>query len=959
MKTPLKLIVLVSFVAINILAQTNDAITTTTQTTTISNTLNNPQITILANATIIPVISVISNTTEILNSTILSANTTLPINGLISNLTDIVNNSSIISGNFSEITDMNFTGADLTPIEVPSILPEIAILIPKEICFKKIKNLLSYMSLGEQSAFYNAYLSLRRNSTSSENRGRCFSPGFLKKIFSKIVKGSISNMSSSLTLKSKNIRNSFTCVKKAFDQIKSKLNFNAELVQVVNAQADSNRCLSNFLKDLHQILSSRRRYLLLNANDLNSTGIVKNDTVVSFPWINTEVEDITNSFLKFADCYQSFPDSMIKTFSAIQNLMAQDPVCALQEETVEVVSALRFLQNGKSDKSGNQTESVSKVDKNLNKTDSVAKVDKTVNQTESVTKTENKTESISKVDKTVNKTESVAKNGKSENKTESISKVDKTVNKTESVSKNGKTETIKKNEKQEKKGIGKVSFKQTEFAYVETIIKNYQNKTADYLNISESLGQILNNTLKAKCNFVGQLTSILNSNKSLMNFLKIELSKLKKNSACVKKDYVIWITSQPNNTVGKLKCIDTDFTCIDSEIILKKSNNLYNFALGCSAGIRFGFAYSSSETLGNYFDFVSNKFKTCKTGKASECAKKIKNLGFIKTLRFLQTEPTSTATASSLIGVTASTSTIAAVTTTTATSSATAGAIATIASNTTDLVRDILNNSTTIGILNSSILVNGTNTNATYNFVEEEEETCTAQMQKNCADILDNACRSSNLYQYIGQLAPSESDSPLPDACKNINAENPDYTQCFTWIKDNLIIYSLFPNFKAILNIQETIVKSQVNITLVDGNSTILPPLNDTSIIAPIPTIPVLPLINVTTIIPTVNVTASIVAPSSVAASLRNLQYKNDDLIILVEDASTKDPISQFPSDTYKILDNDIVIDGSTPEQVADVTIQANQVAEGVLANTGSNSNYQSFVRNSFALLVILILNLL
>ena len=78
------------------------------------------------------------------------------------------------------------------------------------------------------------------------------------------MKGTIRKININLTAKSRRIRNSFTCIKITFDKNKSKGDFNKAIIKVVNSQAESNKCLTRFLKVLYETLSSRRRYLLLS-----------------------------------------------------------------------------------------------------------------------------------------------------------------------------------------------------------------------------------------------------------------------------------------------------------------------------------------------------------------------------------------------------------------------------------------------------------------------------------------------------------------------------------------------------------------------------------------------------------------------------------------------------------------------------------------------------------------------
>jgi hypothetical protein len=227
---------------------------------------------------------------------------------------------------------------DFDPKEEPSLIDDLVVFNKTELCITRYYSLLSFMTNAEQIAFINAFRAIKINETSIENTGRCFSPGYFKKIFNKIVKGTIRKININRTAKSRRIRNSFTCNKITFDKNKSKGDFNKAIIKVVNSQAESNKFLVRFLKVLYETLSSRRRYLLLSINDINSTAIIENNTIVGFPWIDNGVINITSSFLKYAECFQDCPNSMVESYSEIQGLLAQDSSRALTLDTT------RYLQ---------------------------------------------------------------------------------------------------------------------------------------------------------------------------------------------------------------------------------------------------------------------------------------------------------------------------------------------------------------------------------------------------------------------------------------------------------------------------------------------------------------------------------------------------------------------------------------------------------------------------------------
>ena len=71
------------------------------------------------------------------------------------------------------------------------------------------------------------------------------------------------------------------------------VDYKENLQQFIDTQANSNQCMSTFLKELNQILGSRRRYLLLNKRDINSTSLTDEDeNIKGYPWLEEEAENV-------------------------------------------------------------------------------------------------------------------------------------------------------------------------------------------------------------------------------------------------------------------------------------------------------------------------------------------------------------------------------------------------------------------------------------------------------------------------------------------------------------------------------------------------------------------------------------------------------------------------------------------------------------------------------------------
>jgi len=136
-------------------------------------------------------------------------------------------------------------------------------------------------------------------------------------------------------------------------------------------------------------------------------------------------------------------------------------------------------------------------------------------------------------------------------------------------------------------------------------------------------------------------------------------------------------------------------------------------------------------------------------------------------------------------------------------------------------------------------------------------------MKGDCNEIVAKYCKDSNLLENISENLPTQSDSPLPKECQNIDLDNPDYNLCFAWINKNLIAYTLFPQITKIKSIQKLITDSEK-----DG-----------------------------------------------VKSLRYLQ-DDDNLKIVVTDASSRDTIALIPEYQYKLNDKDVVIDGASTDKI-------------------------------------------
>lgn len=180
---------------------------------------------------------------------------------------------------------------------------------------------------------------------------------------------------------------------------------------------------------------------------------------------------------------------------------------------------------------------------------------------------------------------------------------------------------------------------------------------------------------------------------------------------------------------------------------------------------------------------------------------------------------------------------------------------------------------------------------------------CVPAMQKGCSDTISNECKNTNLFDYSANNAPSAGDSSLPDACANIDAANPDYKSCFSWINNNLIVFTMFANVEKIKNLPATINASQ----------------------------------------------------SVTVSSLRFMQTAGSTVQIVAEDPSTKDSTAQIGADLYTVNDSDVAIDGANPTSIsADAYSTAFITGSGTGSSNGQSYFGVSLVLNLFVCLVLL-----
>jgi len=351
--------------------------------------------------------------------------------------------------------------------------------------------------------------------------------------------------------------------------------------------------------------------------------------------------------------------------------------------------------------------------------------------------------------------------------------------------------------------------------------------------------------------------------------------------------FIVYATNAASAGAGFIGCVSG----CEVKPIEWKSNKVLEYftaAAGCVNGKRFAFAYSKDKLNGEFFDFVAPQFNVCadSAGQSNQCAKYFANLGKASnTLRYLQGSTTGSSTAPA-----------------TASGTAPAPANGTAPNNTT--TNTTAPNNTTTNTTTPSTNTTAANTTAPVTPTKPvspafDTNNCVTAMKSTCQSAFNKFCKDSGLFNNMGNLVPTTSGSNLPVDCQDIDAVNPDYTACFTWIARNIIRNSLFPRYGAIAQIQSTIVNSQV-------------------------------------------------------VAKRYLQTSENVKIVAVDPTSV-DSAAQMSSTVYAVSDSDANIDGSTASSQAATDAQVSNIVvdNSTAQNTTNPSGSANYITVSSVLLLV------
>jgi hypothetical protein len=633
------------------------------------------------------------------------------------NTTNTTNNTNPAAPSNSLPEPFNFQpvpGDDLLR-ETAQLIPELANLTSTEKCVKKHALMLSSMSLSEQVLFYGSFIYQKTNFNDTT---RCFAAKAFKKNFITLVKGVNANFTSRMTSDSKKVRQGLACISKTFSAVASSnsTDYKEPINNLVDSQARSNQCLASFVTLLQNTLNIRRKYLLLDSNlQAYVTTVDASGSITGFTWTEDEVKILTPAFIEFAQCYSAYPDALTSTIAEVQTRLANDPSCvSAAPSRKEAEGDFRFLQ-GQSSDSTNSTPAPTPSASSPAPTPSASSPAPTPSAS-------------------------------SPAPTPSAS--------------SPPPNTKRKPVDPKKKNINTIEISTEMQTFIDAITLNLNDKGGLSARVSSALNIALaNDNIKKKCDFVGFISSSLRN----AQLIQSEYFKIKANTNCT-EDYVMLASNLGSVGNGTLECT----AGCNTTSLLWKSKPLAQFAIGvgCAAGNRFGFAYSSDAKSGQLFDFVGKNFNLCAGGaeQSNKCAKFYANLA--KSVRMMQgsTNPTAPTNSSSVGPAPA--------------------------------------NSSSSGPAPAKPSSSGPGP-------KPDTNNCVSPMKATCQDAFNKHCKDTNLFASLTNLSPSQKGVNLPSACENIDPLNPDYVPCFTWIAKNLIRNSLYPRYSNIINIQSTIVNSQ------------------------------------------------------------------------------------------------------------------------------------------------------
>ena len=520
------------------------------------------------------------------------------------------------------LKDLNSTNFEF---DGQGMIPDMKNLTESSPCIKKLANVFSFMSMAEQLAFYGAYQTTLSNKT-TENQGRCFAPKTLHQTFKKINVGNIQAMNKRMTQDSKNIRNSFSCVGDTFRKLKIAADYKENIEGFINSQRTSNQCKGTFMRNLSQILGARRRYLLLNTQDSNSTAIVDSEgKIIGYSWLETEVADITKAFLTFADCYQALPEAITKTYADVLNKISADPICSQAD-------AKRLLQIPTISDIKAQASGVIGVIGDLKNATAIdALKDATGGSIDALKNATGSTiiqtlVSGSAMDAFKNATGSAMDAFK--NATGSA--MDALKNATGSA-----MDAIKKAIKA--KSIGNINFDDEQKKQLNIIADNLKKKGGDYDRAGQILAGVTQETaLQSKCNMLHSISGLFTKQNEMIN--KLLFSEKQKQKEKCTDDYIVYMNKPKGGSSGNLYCTGADTLCQNTSLEFKNSYTDFSMTAvsACISSKRITFGYTESDKFGKTFDFNSDDIATCEKGQSNKCAKEFSKMKTAKSKRILQ-----------------------------------------------------------------------------------------------------------------------------------------------------------------------------------------------------------------------------------------------------------------------------------------------------------------------------------
>jgi hypothetical protein len=169
----------------------------------------------------------------------------------------------------------------------------------------------------------------------NKDTSRCIDCDYYLKHLPAIMKQYLSELSKMISMKRSEDRKPLACLFNFQNNRPFSKEINKEiqnqLLQYLQYNSISNKCLAKFIYDLGEIIMYRRRFLCATLKDQITMGIKNNinTNFIDFMWTKDEADKIIESFIQMANCnavsWYLLPQTVVNTYTSI----AKEPMCKL------------------------------------------------------------------------------------------------------------------------------------------------------------------------------------------------------------------------------------------------------------------------------------------------------------------------------------------------------------------------------------------------------------------------------------------------------------------------------------------------------------------------------------------------------------------------------------------------------------------------------------------------------